>query len=61
MAGAVSIMRHEAEICITPLMRYLCSGPQELHLQFYIKAEMISSLEARIITGILYVFLHAVQ
>lgn len=51
----MSILKHSAGICVAALMRYLGSGPQELYPQFYRKAEMLSSLGTRNITGVPYV------
>ena len=52
----MSVLKHRVEVCVTAVMRYLGSGPQELNPQFYIKAEMLSSPGTRSVIGILHVF-----
>lgn len=50
--SAVSAQGHETGVCVTPLRKYLGSGPPELYSQFHLKAERLSSLETRIVPDV---------
>lgn len=52
MMSAVSTRRHKAGVRVTPLMKYLGSGPPELYSQFHLKAELLSSPGTRIVPGV---------